>query len=235
MSKIRDFKGIWIPREIWLHDNLTIKEKLFYVEIDSLDNENGCFASNAHFSKMFGLSKNRCTEIIKSLESKGLIALKLVKKGNRITSRIIKCIPIRKTEHPYSENRDTPIRKTEHPYSENRDTPIRKTEHPYSENRDGNNTSINNTKRETRAADFLKNNFPSRYEQEFSMRYSSKIRDLDKFIEDYNDTVDIEELIFSPSVLFGRLSKYSKNWIQNQDKYSPIKNNLKPQYTSNGI
>jgi hypothetical protein len=35
----RDFKGIWIPKEIWLSKDLTLQEKVFYVEIDSLDNE----------------------------------------------------------------------------------------------------------------------------------------------------------------------------------------------------
>ena len=67
----RDFKGIWIDKSIWLNNDLTVMEKLFLVEIDSLDNERGCFASNAHFSEFFQLSKNRCTEIIKSLEEKG--------------------------------------------------------------------------------------------------------------------------------------------------------------------
>jgi hypothetical protein len=36
----RDFKGIWIPKEIWLNENLTLQEKVFLVEIESLDNEN---------------------------------------------------------------------------------------------------------------------------------------------------------------------------------------------------
>lgn len=66
----RAFKGIWIPAEIWLNKDLTLLEKVFLVEIDSLDNENGCFASNEYFSNFFGLSKNRCSEVIKSLEKK---------------------------------------------------------------------------------------------------------------------------------------------------------------------
>lgn len=35
----RDFKGIWIPKDIWLSDKLTLQEKIMYIEIDSLDNE----------------------------------------------------------------------------------------------------------------------------------------------------------------------------------------------------
>ena len=64
----REFKGVWIPKEIWLNKELTIQEKSFIAEIDSLDNDEGCFASNDYFSNFFGLSKNRCSEIIKSLE-----------------------------------------------------------------------------------------------------------------------------------------------------------------------
>ena len=107
----RDFKGIWIPKEIWLNKSLTMMEKLFFIEIDSLDNAHGCFASNAHFSEMFELSKNRCTEIIKSLEKKGFLSVELLREGKQIMKRIIKVNPIRKTEQPYSENRDNPIRK----------------------------------------------------------------------------------------------------------------------------
>jgi hypothetical protein len=42
----RDFKGVWIPKDVWLDHNLTWMEKLLLVEIDSLDAEKGCFASN---------------------------------------------------------------------------------------------------------------------------------------------------------------------------------------------
>ena len=69
-SEPRDFKGVWIPKEIWLDNNLSIMEKIFLVEIDSLDNENGCYASNKYFAEFFGISRGRCTQIIKGLESK---------------------------------------------------------------------------------------------------------------------------------------------------------------------
>ena len=35
----RDFKGIWIPKEIWESEQLSIMEKVLFVEIHSLDNE----------------------------------------------------------------------------------------------------------------------------------------------------------------------------------------------------
>lgn len=100
----RAFKGIWIPKEIWLSEDLNIMEKLFLVEIDSLDNDHGCFASNDYFSKFFKLSKNRCSEIIKSLEEKKyiLISYKYIPGTKQIEKRILrvrnKYLGIRKTE-----------------------------------------------------------------------------------------------------------------------------------------
>ena len=88
----RDFKGIWIPKELWLNTELTMQEKIFLVEIDSLDNEEGCFASNAYFAEFFQLSKSRVSQIIKSLETKELIIIDYIYKSNskEIDKRIIR-------------------------------------------------------------------------------------------------------------------------------------------------
>lgn len=125
----RDFKGVWIPKEIWLSTDLKVMEKLILVEIDSLDNEDGCFASNEHFSKFFSLSKNRCSEIIKSLEKKGYIKIDYIyQEGSKaISRRVIRCV----------RNIDGGIR--------NIDNPTRKTEEGYSEKCEDNNTSFSNT------------------------------------------------------------------------------------------
>jgi hypothetical protein len=88
----RDFKGVWIPAEIWLNKELSIMEKLFLVEIDSLDNKFGCVASNAHFSEFFGITKARCTQIIKSLEAKKLVTIALKRNGKQITERKIRVV-----------------------------------------------------------------------------------------------------------------------------------------------
>src|SRR5512145_1551891 len=55
----RDFKGVWIPREIWLSPTLSLMEKVLFVEIHSLDNERGCYASNRHFAAFFGVSERQ--------------------------------------------------------------------------------------------------------------------------------------------------------------------------------
>ena len=88
----RNFKGIWIPKEIWLSEELTLQEKVFLVEIDSLDNEEGCFAGNQYFSDFFGVSKVRVSEVINSLVKKGYITSKIIyKEGTKqILKRVLK-------------------------------------------------------------------------------------------------------------------------------------------------
>jgi DNA-binding MarR family transcriptional regulator len=93
-EKERDFKGVWIPKEVWLSKNLTLQEKAFMVEINSLDNENGCWASNDYFAEFFMLSKDRVKKIMKSLEEKNMITRGVVReKGSyKIKRRIIKVV-----------------------------------------------------------------------------------------------------------------------------------------------
>ena len=55
----RDFRGIWIPKEIWESNQLSIMEKVLFVEIHSLDNERGCYASNRYFSEFFHVSERQ--------------------------------------------------------------------------------------------------------------------------------------------------------------------------------
>ena len=100
----RDFKGIWIPKEIWLYDGLNITEKVFLSEIDSLDQGGGCFAQNAHFSNLFKLSKNRCSEIISRLAEKGFLRVFFNEDGVR---RLVLLDPFG-ISNPPSESRQTP-------------------------------------------------------------------------------------------------------------------------------
>lgn len=88
----RAFKGIWIPAKYWLDENLTIIEVNFLSEIESLDLERGCFASNNYFADFFGLSTGRCSQIIKSLNEKGYITLDYIRNGKQIVNRVIKVV-----------------------------------------------------------------------------------------------------------------------------------------------
>lgn len=71
----RNFKGVWIPREVWLIPNKELKwlEKLLLVEIDSLDDGEGCWASNTYFAKFFGTTPSRMANLISKLRQDGWI------------------------------------------------------------------------------------------------------------------------------------------------------------------
>jgi hypothetical protein len=107
----RDFKGVWIPKEIWLEHQLTWMEKLFLTEINSLDNADGCFAGNKYFSEFFKLSPHRCSEIINQLVQKEYLAAVYERKGCQIVRRILRVshIGIREMSRTHSGNVTTPI------------------------------------------------------------------------------------------------------------------------------
>lgn len=119
----RGFKGVWIPSHIWLDKNLTIQEMMFLVEIDSLDiSDEGCYASNKHFSEFFGLTNGRCSQIISSLQEKGYIAISFIYgKNKEIDKRVIRVVRKLNRGIKYSKG-------------------------GYLENAKGSNTSFSNTK-----------------------------------------------------------------------------------------
>lgn len=85
----RDFKGIWIPKEIWLNEELTIMEKVFFIEIDSLDNEDGCYASNNYFADFFKITPQRASQVINSLIKKKYLTVKYEYNGLEIKKRVL--------------------------------------------------------------------------------------------------------------------------------------------------
>lgn len=110
----RDFKGIWIPKEIWLAEDLTVMEKLFLVEINSLDNAEGCWANNRYFADFFSISQSRVSEIINSLVEKGMIKSEIKESsGNRRVLRFSEG-GLRKTLRGSSEKAKTSSEKAQH-------------------------------------------------------------------------------------------------------------------------
>jgi len=69
----REFKGIWIPAEIWLADELNALEKILLVEVNSLDNERGCIAGNDYFAGFLGVTTIRVSQMIKKLKDEKYI------------------------------------------------------------------------------------------------------------------------------------------------------------------
>ena len=84
------FKGVWIPKELWLSNDLTINEKILIAEIDALDSEDGCYASNKHFADFLQLSQSRISHIIASLKERGYIDVKIETFNGVVVKRILK-------------------------------------------------------------------------------------------------------------------------------------------------
>lgn len=87
----RKFEGVWVPAEYWLDENLTIMEVVLITEIDSLDGENGCFASNKHFADFLGVTSGRASQLITDLKEKGYIQATYTT-NNNVTQRIIRVV-----------------------------------------------------------------------------------------------------------------------------------------------
>jgi len=74
-------------------------------------------------------------------------------------------------------------------------------------------------KGEARALDFLMNNSPSDYEV-FLIQNKKNIKDFEKFTKDFNDKVDIEGIEFTSKKLNARLGIFTRNWIENKNKFN---------------
>lgn len=72
----RDFKGVWIPKEVWLDERLSMLDKGILAEIDSLDNgESGCFASNEHLAEFCQCSLTKVSTSISKLIELGYVTV----------------------------------------------------------------------------------------------------------------------------------------------------------------
>lgn len=72
----REFKGVWFPAEVWLDERLTALEKIILIEIDSLDSDNGCYASNEYLAKFCQCSQSKVSGAITKLRQLGYIRIK---------------------------------------------------------------------------------------------------------------------------------------------------------------
>jgi len=191
----RDFKGVWIPKEVWLDDKLSWMEKLFLVEVDSLNAEKGCFASNAYFGEFFQLSNSRVSEIIKSLVSKGYITTFLIYEGKQVKQRILTpTVPIRKLEGG-----------------------IRKTEEGYSEKAKGINTLINNT-------DIIPNKIYND-KVAFVIRVDElkdKLGNQYKSFLDYWTETDAKGKMRFQDQKFFDISRRIATWVKNSKNFEPV-------------
>ena len=85
----RDFKGVWVPKEIWLAKGLNALDKILLVGIYSLDNsEKGCYASKKCLAEFCQCSEAKITKSISKLKKLGHIKVEQIKENGRFSHNV---------------------------------------------------------------------------------------------------------------------------------------------------
>lgn len=70
----REFKGIWIPREVWLDSKLNALDKVIFAEIDSFSSIGKvCFQNNATIAEFCQCSESKVSKTVSKLIDLGYI------------------------------------------------------------------------------------------------------------------------------------------------------------------
>lgn len=78
------FTGLWIPAEVAMHQGLSDKAKLAYGLISSLDNEDGCYASNGYIARTLSVNERHVRRLIDELITQGLVMRVLDESGRTL-------------------------------------------------------------------------------------------------------------------------------------------------------
>lgn len=127
-------KGLWIPAEILLNNDLSYKEKIVLSMVLYLSDDTGsCFASNKYIASIVNVTSDRVSKIVSSLKDKGYVDVNLKYKIDTKEIKERQIIPIAERINRYSEkylegigkNNYSDSQKQLHPIGEN-DEDIRK-------------------------------------------------------------------------------------------------------------
>lgn len=101
-----------IPADVRYDPDLNPNAKLLYGELTSLCNQKGyCWATNEHFSELYGLSVRTISRLITQLESKGYIRCEMAATDKGSERRIYAGVFVVEREGGIDENGKTPIDK----------------------------------------------------------------------------------------------------------------------------
>ena len=97
-------KGLWIPVEILLNENLSDKEKIILSMILYLSDGTGsCFASNKYIASIVNVTSDRVSKIVSSLKDKGYVSVKLKYKTDSKEIEERQILPIVENINRYSQ------------------------------------------------------------------------------------------------------------------------------------
>jgi len=84
MKISESFIGVWIPAEIWLDENLPLREKCLLATIHGMGGRAGCYASNDYLTSFLQVNTRHLQKMIKRLIKKGLIKKEIQTNGKRL-------------------------------------------------------------------------------------------------------------------------------------------------------
>ena len=84
----REFKGVWIPAEIWLDARLTLVERALLAEIDSFTGNGKSFhKSNDTIQEEYGISRNTIGRSLQKLQKLGFVDVTFNGRVRNVTTR----------------------------------------------------------------------------------------------------------------------------------------------------
>ena len=102
---MQKLKGLWIPAEILLNEDLSDKEKIILSMILYLSEESkSCFASNKYIANIVNVTHERVSKIISSLKNKEYINVKLKYKKDSKEIEERQITPIVENINRYSQD-----------------------------------------------------------------------------------------------------------------------------------
>lgn len=131
----RDFKGIWIPREVYLDKTIPWTAKVIFLEIHSFSEDGKeCFMSNEYLGEFVDLTPTQVSRHISKLKAKGWIELVSFDGTRRVLKSLMTC--------GFPQSGIDKKRKAES--KKNANPPKQKAQKPIDEKRKDTNT-VNNT------------------------------------------------------------------------------------------
>lgn len=74
--KSKGFEGVWIPKSVFMIEELTFNQKVIFAMIQNLSSDQPCFASNHYIGKQLNISERQVSRQISVLKSKNFIHYK---------------------------------------------------------------------------------------------------------------------------------------------------------------
>lgn len=69
----KQFKGVWIDKQVWEDQNLTWLDKCLLAEIWSLSGDDGCYASNEFLASKFGVTEATMKNKLSAMRKRGYL------------------------------------------------------------------------------------------------------------------------------------------------------------------